>query len=337
MLPPTILALTPRGLDLAQRLADRLGRGQVVSVDRNTRSALQEMFRSGHPLVCVMALGIVVRILGPLTTDKEQDPAVVVVDEAGRFAISVLGGHGQGANALAEEVARALGATPVITTASDVLGLPAVDLLGRSWGWKIEGREHLTAVAAAVVRGEAVAVLQDAGRRDWWQEFGDWPASFRLLDELPGDNGPVALVISDRRHPPLSCPSVTYRPPSLVAGVGCKRGVPCAEIEDLFQAVCAARGLAPLSLGEVATVDLKANEPGLQDFAALHSVGLRSFRRDELAAVGPLPTPSEQVRAKIGIAGVAEPAALLAAGTQQLLVPKQRGPRVTLALARREA
>jgi cobalt-precorrin 5A hydrolase len=188
-----------------------------------------------------------------------------------------------------------------------------------------------------VVRGEAVGVFQDAGRRDWWQEFGDWPASFRLLDKLPAENWSAALVISDRRHPRLSCPSVTYRPPSLVAGVGCKRGVPWAEIEDFFQAVCTAHGLAPLSLGVVATVDLKVNEPGMQDFAALHSVSLRSFPRDELAAVGPLPTPSERVRAKIGIAGVAEPAALLAAGTQRLLVPKQRGPRVTLALARREA
>jgi cobalt-precorrin 5A hydrolase len=337
MLPPAILTLTPRGLDLAQRLAGHLGRGQVFSLESNARPALQELFRSGRPLICVMALGIVVRILGPLTADKQHDPAVVVVDEAGRFAISVLGGHAQGGNALAEEVARALGATPVITTASDVLGLPAVDLIGQRWGWKIEGREHLTAVAAAVVRSEAVAVFQDAGRRDWWQEFGDWPASFRLLDELPGGNWPAALVISDRRHPPVSCPSVSYRPPSLVAGIGCKRGVPCAEIEELFQAVCTAHGLAPLSLGVVATVDLKANEPGLRDFAALYAVGLRSFRRDELAAVGPLPTPSEQVRAKIGIAGVAEPAALLAAEAQRLLVPKQRGPRVTLALARREA
>src|SRR5262245_25735074 len=204
MLPPAILALTPRGLDLAQRLADRLARGEVVSLERDVRPALQELFRSERPLVCVMALGIVVRILGPLTAVKQHDPAVVVVDEAGRFAISVLGGHAQGANALAEEVARALGATPVITTASDVLGLPAVDLIGKRWGWKIEDREHLTAVAAAVVRGEAVGVFQDTGRRDWWQEFGDWPASFRLLDGLPAENWPAVLVISDRRHPPVS-------------------------------------------------------------------------------------------------------------------------------------
>jgi cobalt-precorrin 5A hydrolase len=284
-----------------------------------------------------MALGIVVRTLGPLTGDKHTDPAVVVVDEAGRFAISVLGGHTQGANALAEEIARALGATPVITTASDVLGLPAVDEIGRRWGWKIEGRDHLTVVAAAVVRGERIAVFQDAGRQDWWQEFGDWPSHFQIVQELPLVPWPAALVMSDRRHPPLPCPSVTYRPLSLVAGIGCKRGVPFAEIEDLFQKVCSDHGYAPLSLGLVATVDLKADEQGLRDFATLHSVPLRAFRRDELAAVGPLPTPSERVRTKIGIAGVAEPAALLAAATEQLLVPKQRGPRVTLALARREA
>jgi cobalt-precorrin 5A hydrolase len=188
-----------------------------------------------------------------------------------------------------------------------------------------------------VVRGEAVAVYQDAGRRDWWQEFGDWPAAFHRTDELPGGTWAAALVISDRRHPPLACPSVTYRPPSLVAGIGCRRGVSNGELEDLFQAVLVANGLAPLSLGMVATVDLKADEPGLREFAARHGVPLRAFRRDELAALEPLTTPSERVRARIGIAGVAEPAALLAAGTQHLLVPKQRGLRVTLALARREA
>ncbi|HJT77570.1 MAG TPA: cobalamin biosynthesis protein, partial [Gemmataceae bacterium] len=86
----------------------------------------------------------------------------------------------------------------------------------------------------------------------------------------------------------------------------------------------------------VATAVLKADEPGLQAFAARHGVSLRCFGLDELAAAGPLPTPSERVRAKIGVAGVAEPAAMLAAGTRQLLVPKQRGARVTMAVARRE-
>src|SRR5262245_26897676 len=149
-----------------------------------------------------MALGIVVRTLGPLTRDKHAEPPVVVVDEAGRFAVSVLGGHGGGANRLAEEVAAALGATPVVTTASDALGLPSADLIGQPFGWRIEDRRHLTAAAAAVVRGDPVGVYQDAGRRDWWQPFGPWPDHFRRLESWPpAEPWAALLVISDRLLP----------------------------------------------------------------------------------------------------------------------------------------
>src|SRR5262245_43279662 len=198
---PAIVALTPSGLAQARRLAQALGRGEVVEARGAARQTLQELFDAGRPLVCVMALGIVVRVLGPLARDKFSNPAVVAVDEGGRFAISVLGGHVAGANALAEEVARALGAVAVVTTASDVLGLPAVDLIGHDWRWKIERREHLTAVASALVCGEEVHVWQQAGRRDWWKVFGEWPPNLVADEEedFPSDSssGP-GLVISDQ-------------------------------------------------------------------------------------------------------------------------------------------
>jgi cobalamin biosynthesis protein CbiG len=285
-----------------------------------------------------MALGIVVRLLGPLAQDKHSEPAVLVIDEAGRFVIPVLGGHSGGANALALEAARALGAVAVLTTASEALGLPAVDLIGREWGWKIEPISQLTAVAAAVVRGERVGVWQDAGRRDWWRPFGDWPASFVQLDGWPPAGAWAGLlVISDQEiRDPECAPLIVYRPPSLVLGVGCRRGVPFAEIEEMFQEVCRSQRLAPLSLGAVATASLKADEPGLIEFAARHDVPLRAFGLEELRSVGPLPTPSEAVRARVGVAGVAEPAAMLAAPTRSLLMPKRRSRRVTMALARRE-
>jgi cobalt-precorrin 5A hydrolase len=334
-----IVALTPSGLALGTRLAQALGGGQVVAAEGTARQTLQSLFQAGRPLVCVMALGIVVRILGPLARDKETDPSVVAVDEAGNFAISVLGGHVAGANALAKQVAKALGAVPVITTASDALGLPPVDLIGCEWDWQIERRENLTKVAAAVVRGEMIGVYQEAGRRDWWQPFGEWPETFQLLKSWPPiGHWAALLVISDRWLPALDLwPAVVYRPRSLVLGVGCRRGVPEAEIETLFQHVCRTRGFAWSSLGLVATASLKAQEPGLQAFAARYGVPLVSYTTEELARAGPLPTPSAKVRAKIGVDGVAEPAAMLAAGTDWLLMPKVRGERVTMALARREA
>lgn len=338
MTEPAIAALTPHGQALGQRIAQALGNGEVVVCADGAAPRLQELFVAGRPLVCIMALGIVVRVLGPLAQNKQTDPPVVVVDEAGQFAISVLGGHAGGGNALAKQVARALGAVPVITTASDALGLPPIDLIGRDRGWKIERDDNLKRVAAAAVRGEVIGVYQDIGRRDWWQAFGDWPAAFQRIKFWPPQGYWAGLLaITDLLLPSFDLyPTVIYRPPTLVLGVGCRRGVPVTEIEEMFQAVCRDQGFSVLSLAVVATAALKADEPGLVEFAARHSVPFRAFSIEELGRVPDLPTPSETVRQKIGIPGVAEPAALLAAPGGRLVTPKVKSQRITMALARWE-
>jgi cobalt-precorrin 5A hydrolase len=328
-----IVTLTPAGAALAERLARAVG-GERHDVAGNTREQLTSLFQAGQPLVCIMALGIVVRVLGPLTVDKRTDPPVVVVDELGQFAISVLGGHG-GANALATRVADALGGTAVITTASDTHGLPAVDLIGQGLGWAIGPGSDLTRVAAAVVSGQSIAVFQEVGDPEWWRPFGAWPASFhRIATWPPGNGAAAALCISDRVLPPASVPTVWYRPRQLVVGTGCKRGTPLEEIDAAFRAMMDAHGFLAECVAVVVSVTLKADEPGLRAFAARLGVPLICYSPDELADVPGTQRPSEAVRARIGILGVAEPAALRAAGSSFLLVPKQKHPRVTMALAR---
>lgn len=335
-----ILALTPRGMELGRRIRQALGAGSVVDAAGSTRELLQKNFNQGRSLVCIMALGIVVRTLAPVLQNKETDSAVVVLDEAGKFVISVLGGHAGGANRLATEIASAIGATAVITTASDVLQVPAVDLIGRQWGWKIERRENLTRVAAAVVQGQPVAVYQDAGRRDWWQPFGPWPHHFERLTAWPTKTSSTALlVISDRvvPQPPADLEQATlvYRPPSLTVGVGCRRGVSREEVEGCVNELFAHHRLSPVCITALASATLKKHEQGLVDFAEQREIPFLTYAPDKLAIVGPVPTPSEKVRSKIGIAGVCEPAAMLAAGVRELVVTKTVFRRLTLAVARR--
>ncbi|WP_406697546.1 cobalamin biosynthesis protein [Singulisphaera sp. Ch08] len=306
------------------------------------RLVFPTLWERHEAIVAVMALGIVVRLAGPLAIDKRRDPAVVVVDDAGRFAISVLGGHGAGANELACQVAEVLGAQPVITTASDARGLPAVDQLGRDQGWTIERAQNLTRVAAAVVRRGTIAVWQDAGSLDWWRRFGPWPSHFHRLrswDELPALGASALLVISDRLEPE-NLPeeqTLVYRPPTLVAGIGCRRGVSLETIAAWTETVLLANGLAVGSLAALATVTLKVDEPGLLAFATARQLPLVAFPPDHLANHPGIETPSERVRSKIGIPAVAEPSALRASGASRLLVTKQKGPGVTVALARKPA
>ena len=156
----------------------------------------------------------------------------------------------------------------------------------------------------------------------FWPPHGHWPG---------------VLYISDLQLAALDLyPTVIYRPRTLVLGVGCRKGVACAEIESLYQQVCKEQRFAALSLGMVATASLKAQEPGLLEFASGHGVPLKSFSVEELSRVDGVPTPSARVKELIGVAGVAEPAALLAAGASMLVMPKCKGQRVTMALARRE-
>lgn len=303
------------------------------------RAVFPTIWNESDGIVGIMALGIVVRLTGPLATDKRRDPAVVVVDDAGRFAISVLGGHGAAANEMAKAVAATVGAMPVITTASDSWMYPAPDVIGRELGWKIERTENLTRVAAAIVRGEKVAVYQDAGSPAWWLPFGPLPdhvVRINAWEDVKALDPKALLVISDRLETddPLPEHTVVYRPPTLVAGIGCKRGTTADAIDRFVAKVFARRGLSAASLAAVATVTLKADEPGLIAFARARELPLVAFAPEELADQPGVESPSERVRSKIGIAAVAEPSALRAAGANHLLVPKQIGPGVTVAVAR---
>lgn len=304
------------------------------------RKVFPGLWATHDGIVPIMALGIVVRLVGPLAIDKRRDPAVVALDDAAQFAISVLGGHGARANDLARCVAQTLGATPVITTASEVHGVPAVDQIGRALGWVIEHAENLTRVAASVVRGEPVAVWQDAGWRDWWRPFGAWPAHFIRLetwDQLRSFRPAALLAISDRVLPNLlpEGRALVYRPPTLVAGIGCRRGTSAETLNVWADSVFDQNGLASASLAAVATVTLKLDEPGLLAFARGRNVPLVAFPAGELEVQPGVKNPSERVRTKVGIAAVAEPAALRAAGATRLLVEKQKGPGVTLAVAQK--
>ncbi|WP_329009538.1 precorrin-3B C(17)-methyltransferase [Micromonospora rifamycinica] len=322
-----LVAATAAGRRHARTLADAWPHARLVEAD-GVADALRAAWAAYDAVVVFLAAGAVVRILAPLLDDKRTDPAVVVVDEAARHAVALLGGHAGGANALAAEVAALLDARPVVTTATDAVDLPGLDTLG----WPVEGA--VAAVSRAILDGEPVRLVADAV----WP-LPALPPNVHLgtpagVDPTATATGPESggyrVLVTDRIVP-VDDRTVVLRPPSLVAGVGSSRGVPAAEVEALLRRAFAAAGLSPASLRCLASVDVKADEEGIRATADALGVPLRTWPAAELATVD-VPHPSEVVRAAVGTPSVAEAAALHDGGT--LLVPKTASAMATVAVAR---
>jgi cobalt-precorrin 5A hydrolase len=278
-----------------------------------------------------MAAGIVVRGIAPYLKSKATDPAVVVVDEAGRFAVSLLSGHLGGANDLAREVARVLGGTAVITTATDVQGLPALDVWAAAHGLTIENLPEVRVIQMALLEGRPVRVVDPQGFLSG--PVSEHPERFIPepdLDRALAGRGPTVYAgIRERSWPPEW---LRLRPRNLVAGMGCHKGTPGAELVDFIKRTFVQEALCLLSLKALATIEAKKEEPGLQMIARSLGVELLWFTAAELKAI-PVPNPSPRVARHLGVLSVSEAAALKAGGVE-LIVPKRKAPNATLAVAR---
>ncbi|WNM34296.1 precorrin-3B C(17)-methyltransferase [Streptomyces sp. Li-HN-5-11] len=265
--------------------------------------AVRAAFAECEQLVCFLATGAVVRLVAPLLGPKASDPGVVCVDEGGRFAVSLLGGHAGGANELAREVGELLAAQPVVTTATDSVGLAGLDTLGLP----VEG--DVAAVSRALLDGEPVVLDAEV----------PWP-----LPPLPvAEQGVHVVRLTDRAVEPAAR-EVLLRPPSLVVGVGASKGAPAEEVLGLVEDALREAGLSARSVAEIATVEAKADEPGILRAAERLGVPVVTHPAEELARVE-VPNPSHAPLDAVGTPSVAEAAAL--AGGGQLLVPKRKSAR----------
>jgi len=347
---PVFVALTPAGLAIAERAQAALGGdvhalAGVVSVPplslatgegdhakhggggaptrravafTDTAAHLRALFQAGRPIVGICATGILVRILSPLLADKRAEPPVLALSEDGSSVVPLIGGH-RGANDLARALAAALAGHAAITTAGD--GRFGVPLDAPPHGWTLANPEDAKPVMAALLAGAAARIE------------GDLP----WLDEsaLPrAEDGAVRIVATTRAIAGDSR-TLVYHPRRLAVGIGSERGADPAEAIALLRDTLAEAGLAPAAVACVVSIDLKADEPAVLEAAEALGAPARFFPAARLEAETPrLANPSEAVFREIGCHGVAEAAALAAAGPQAaLVVAKRKSRRVTCAIA----
>jgi cobalt-precorrin 5A hydrolase len=341
-----IWAITPNGVTIAQQLKRDLPQADLYtsakirpgnlaksSFDKLSHAVAKHFHRyAAH--IFIMASGIVVRVIAPFIENKVQDPAVVVVDDQGRHAISLLAGHLGGANDLTQQVAQIIDAHPVITTATDVNDKAAIDVLAKEKNLTIENPTAIKTVNMALLTDQPIclhdpfAVMPDDLANAVQCQEAD------LINGEALKDGTAAVYVGDRQLD--FAPGVLIlRPATLVAGIGCNRNTPMEEIKALLEATFKKYHLAGNSLDRLASIDLKADEAGLVDLANALKVSLDFFSRDELNRVKDIQTPSEMVEKHIGVKSVCEAAAILASQTGTLIVPKQITPNVTVAIARK--
>ncbi|WP_206454609.1 precorrin-3B C(17)-methyltransferase [Aurantimonas marina] len=323
-----IVILTPSARALADGVATLIG-GAVHGPAKRCPDAaivfdeagphLRALFREGRPIVAVMATGALIRILAPLLSDKQAEPPVVALAEDGSVAVPLLGGH-HGANDLARKIADDLGGVAAITTAGDLRFGVALD--APPPGWRLENSQDAKQAMADLVAG-ATARL-------------DGEAAWLSASRLPfAPDGTVRLSVTEEARAPV-VGELLYRPQTHILGIGSERGAPVAEAIELADRVLAEAGITPMSLAAVASIDLKADEAAIHAVAENYGVPARFFAAAELEAeAGRLENPSDIVFAETGCHGVAEGAALAAAGAEgRLVVAKRKSRRVTAALGR---
>lgn len=315
-----LIAATRRGEGLATHIARSLPDARLYA--GRPGDALRAAWDSCEGIVLIMAAGAAVRLVAPHLATKKRDPGIVCVDDAARFAVALAGGHEGGANALAARAAEALGAQPVVTTATDALGLPSLESLGADLGFRIDPESDLAAVGGALVSGERVALVED---QRW-----PLPALPENVTRTHAATAPCLLVTDRVVNPPR--PAIVYRPPSLVLGIGCSRGTGAQEILDLAERALAEAGLSGGCVATVATVEAKRDEGGLLEAARLRGWSLRFHPPEDLARIA-VPNPSAAARDAVGTPSVAEAAVI--ASDADLLVPKRRSAAATVAIGRR--
>ncbi|NEQ42024.1 MAG: precorrin-3B C(17)-methyltransferase [Leptolyngbya sp. SIOISBB] len=308
---------------LPDKVATAIDRPTNLTVETyhgSLKAIVEQLWTSQAGLIFALATGAVVRLIAPLLQDKTMDPAVMVIDESGRFVISLCGGHRGGGDRLTHQISQLLEATPVVTGAADHRQLSGIDILGEPFGWQ-RGTGNWTGVASAIARGEPVQVIQEAGSDLWQQhlpashpfQFGWSEATAPQAQAVGSPQARVWISPVQRRfNSDAGMPKVQWHPRVLWIGMGCERGTSQALMERAIADALRSRHWAFAAVAGIATIDLKADETGLVQLCQAHAWPLRCFTAAELQQV-PVPHPSSVVEQAVGTPSVAEAAAILAA------------------------
>ena len=284
----------------------------------------KDAFANRRALIFVGAMGIAVRTIAPYIKSKLTDSPVIVVDEKGQFVIPILSGHVGGANELAHKIAEHLGAVAVITTATDINDVFAVDVFAVKNGLEILNKKGIQAVSSKILEGERATISFPL------EKIGKLPQELIYIDYPPKIN--VDIIISEDDEL-LKKATFPLRPKKKILGIGCKKGKSCEDIEELVDEC----GVDMNQIYAVASIDIKKNEAGIIQFSNKYRIEFMTYTKEELMRIEGDFSASEFVNSTVGVDNVCERSALLCAGKNGRILQKKTAKNgVTLAVAERD-
>ncbi|BDS11201.1 precorrin-4 C(11)-methyltransferase [Aureispira anguillae] len=311
----------------------------TVSSVNSISEYLEQYFSQLDGIVFISAMGICVRMIAPFLEGKELDPAVICMDEQTYFVQSVIGGHKKGANALAEKVAAIFGSQAVLSTASDVQQIWALDLLAEQFDWTVACTSSMTALMALFVNRKPTALLleiKDKGTAYLEQSLPDFVTVFYKETAIDYAKFELLICVSPRLIK-ATIPCLAFYPKVLTLGTGCSKALDSEQFKTTLLESIKAKGYSPAALKCFGSVDIKAKQQAYVDFSEECDLPFQTFTREVIQTIE-VPNPSKVVQAKIGVDGVSESTAMLLANQTSLLVEKQKvllenGEKFTFALA----
>lgn len=316
-----IVPVTKAGMQLAEILSRELSETVTVR-HRDLQEGQLEQFRN---IIFIGAMGICVRAIAPIVHDKHTDPAVVCVDSTGRYAISVLSGHIGGANDLCRRVGAITGAEPVVTTQSDVTGLWALDTLASRFGWTAEtDSAGMNPAIFSFVNGRPTALLIDVNDEGTRYLLSTLPEHVKVVRTVEEAKGMGLLIAVTYRNYSFAGRILYYRPKVLSMGMGCRKDCSPEGVAGFIENALAENGLSPLSIKNLATIELKKGEALFAELTRHWQVPGVVYEASQLQDIE-VPNPSEKVREVTGVWGVAESCAIAASEGGTLVMEKTKG------------
>lgn len=329
----SIIGFTDNGMEIAYKLSNSLSEDNNISFTRCGKGELsvwtEEHFSDSDALIFIGAIGIALRAIAPYIKTKTKDPAVVVVDELGQFSIPVLSGHIGGANELALQIAVILDAIPVITTATDINNVFAIDTWAKSQGLKILNPECIKLISSRLLKGKTVHIKTD------YLIAGNVPKNVQINDLDKDDDYDVIISHKNYGLDKKVNENILFLVPSIVTvGIGCRKNIEFKVIEQSVLKALEKENCNILSLNSIASIDKKANEKGILEFAEKYNMPFNTYSADELNSLEGDFTKSDFVKTVVKVDNVCERSAIMES-KGKLIMKKDTcdGAGVTIALA----